>query len=281
MKVLHDCMPCLLRQALDAGRLASEDPEVHGQVLDAALRALGRLEDYPTSPELAGAIHAAARDASRNADPFAEHKARDIAAALALEPLLWEWLEGPDRLARALKIAATGNVLDAGIAVDIDVAEVLHTELNLPFAISVADELAADLKHARTVLVIGDNSGEVVFDKILVSVLGESADVTYAVRGAPVINDATLVEAKAAGMADYATVISSGCRLPGTVLEATTDEFRQVFAAADVVLAKGMGNYEGLSDPPRRVFLLLKAKCGPVAADAGVAVGDYVFTVHG
>lgn len=281
MKLLHDCMPCLLRQALDAGRLASDDPEVHGRVLETALQALVQIEDYPTSPDLAGAIHAAAREASGSDDPFAEHKQQDIADSLKLEPLLWESLpSGPERLSRALKIAATGNVLDAGIAVDIDIAEVLHTELERPFAVFDVEELARDLQSARTVLVIGDNSGEVVFDKVLVTVLGEQADVTYAVRGAPIINDATLVEAEAAGMTKLATVMSSGSRLPGTVLQSTSPEFRQVFDAADVVIAKGMGNYEGLNDAPRRMFFLLKAKCIPVATDAGVGLGDYVFAVH-
>lgn len=282
MKVLHDCMPCLLRQALDAGRLASDSPEVHGKVLESAMHALLQLEKYPTSPDLAGAIHAAAREASGDVDPFAEHKAQDIAAALKLEHLLWEWLdEGPDRLARALKIAATGNVLDAGIAVDIDIAEVLHAELNRPFAIFDVDELARDLQSAQTVLVIGDNSGEVVFDKVLVKVLSEQAKVIYAVRSAPIINDATLLEAEAAGMTELAEVISSGSALPGTVLAATTDDFRRLFDSADIVIAKGMGNYEGLNDAPRRIFFLLKAKCIPVATDAGVTMGDYVFTVHG
>ena len=137
--------------------------------------------------------------------------------------------------------------------------------------------LPTALASARLVLVLGDNTGEAVFDKVLLAALAAAGrELVYAVREAPIINDATLAEAHEAGVDALATLVSSGSRAPGTILEDCTPEFRALFRDADVVISKGQGNFESLSTPGRPVYFLLKAKCALVAGRLGTEVGDYV-----
>lgn len=128
---------------------------------------------------------------------------------------------------------------------------------------------------ARSILYLADNAGEIVFDRILIEALPASR-VTVAVRGGPVINDATLADAETAGIHEIATVIDNGSDAPGTLLAECSPEFRARFEAADLVIAKGQGNFETLSDTRKHIFFLLSVKCPLVAAEVGAPVGSLV-----
>jgi uncharacterized protein with ATP-grasp and redox domains len=97
-----------------------------------------------------------------------------------------------------------------------------------------------------------------------------------AVRGAPVLNDATAADARAAGLAEICEVIDNGSDAPGTLLEDCSPGFRQRFRAADMIIAKGQGNYETLSEAPGNIFFLFKVKCPVIAAHSGMPVGAQV-----
>ncbi len=132
------------------------------------------------------------------------------------------------------------------------------------------------LKHAKTLLIIGDNAGETVFDRVLAEDFSH-LDITYAVRSEPVINDATVEDARASGLDRCAGIISTGCNIPGLILEECSEEFLNIFNNADIVISKGQGNFETLSAQKREMFFLLKAKCPVVSKDLGVDINDYVF----
>ena len=126
-----------------------------------------------------------------------------------------------------------------------------------------------------------DNAGETVFDRILISELknvsGEGVTVFYGVRSIPVINDATAEDAVASGLDQDATIVSTGSTVPGLILDEADPKFLKLYRDADVVISKGQGNYETLSDSAgRTIYFLLKAKCQAVAEDIGVSVGEYV-----
>ena len=129
--------------------------------------------------------------------------------------------------------------------------------------------------NAGSILYLADNAGEIVFDRVLIEQLS-APRVTLVVRGAPVINDATMIDACAAGLHEIVNVIDNGSDAPGTILEDCSEDFRRRFTEADVVLAKGQGNFETLSDAPREVFFLFKAKCSVIAERAGWSVGSLV-----
>jgi uncharacterized protein with ATP-grasp and redox domains len=125
---------------------------------------------------------------------------------------------------------------------------------------------------AADILYLADNAGEIVLDRLLIESLGPER-VTVAVRGHPVINDATLEDARTAGLTDLVTVLANGSATPGTVLDGCSDEFRQRFERADLVISKGQGNYETLNEVARDIFFLFKVKCPVVAKMTRLPLG--------
>jgi uncharacterized protein with ATP-grasp and redox domains len=138
------------------------------------------------------------------------------------------------------------------------------------------------MQWARSILYLGDNAGEIVFDKVLIESLPYRDKITYVVRGEPVLNDVTMHDAEEVGLCGLVEVIDNGSDAPGTILEDCSPEFRGRFAAADLVVSKGQGNYESLSCVPhRQVCFLFLMKCAAVAADAGGKVGDLAVVWQG
>ena len=140
--------------------------------------------------------------------------------------------------------------------------------------------LQAAIKQSERILYLGDNAGEIVFDRLLIEQI-DRQKVTFVVRGSPVINDATMEDARMTGMADIVEVIDNGSDAPGTILEDCSAEFRQRFKMANMIIAKGQGNYETLSQTNRKIFFLFKAKCPVIAEDVGCETGSYIVEVGG
>ncbi|HEY5527163.1 MAG TPA: ARMT1-like domain-containing protein, partial [Candidatus Anoxymicrobiaceae bacterium] len=175
-----------------------------------------------------------------------------------------------DPLLMAVRLAIAGNTVDPGAQASFDleksVTEAILGERGLENFPAFAERLAG----AKSVLVVADNSGEVVFDRVLIETMLDARDgeieVTVAVRAAPIINDVTAVEARDVGLDEMAKIISSGSEMPGTVVARSTPEFREAFDSADLVISKGQGNWETLEDSRREVFFMFQAKCPAVAA---------------
>jgi uncharacterized protein with ATP-grasp and redox domains len=278
MRLFLDCLPCLLRQVLEAARMASPDEATQGRIMDEAMLTLSRHHSYGSAPAMAQAMHEIVKRQSGLADPYQDVKRRDMLAALRLEPTLRRFAEsGPDALLSALKVSATGNVMDSALYSDLDIEACVTAELEKSFVWCDLGDFARDLETASSVLIIGDNAGEVVFDKVLARELAKKHEVTFAVRGQPIINDATADDARFVGIDAHATIVSTGCAAPGTILDACDDDFRTLFERVDLVISKGQGNFEALSDAPRPLYFLLKAKCSKIAHALNVDVGDYVF----
>ena len=156
-----------------------------------------------------------------------------------------------------------------------------------------ASELATNLPRGLRISILGvgtregapiplptgdflkDNAGEIVFDRLLIERL-PPGKVTVAVRGFPVINDATLADAEGAGIHEVAEVIENGSDAPGTILDDCSESFRDRFDKADLVIAKGQGNYETLSEVDKDIYFLLKAKCPVIARDIGCQEGAMI-----
>lgn len=275
MKTHLDCIPCFMSQAIRAGRIVTDDENKIKQILD-SLGAM--IKDIPMDmppPETASIVYQGIREITGVDDPYSEIKKSNIKEALSLHPKFKKIVtESNNRLLTAIRIAIGGNVIDLGVNkefnIDKDITEILQQD----FAILHFKEFINELNKAKSVLYIGDNAGESVFDKILIEELGKP--VTYAVRGIPIINDVTYDDAIASGLDDVTKVISSGSKAPGTILESCNKEFLRRFNDADLIISKGQGNYEGLSNVKRTVFFLLKAKCHIIANNLGVKENDIV-----
>ena len=124
-------------------------------------------------------------------DPFAEAKQLQNRLALGYYPQLKRLVEAStDRLLAAVRVAATGNVIDLGIGIQVDICQEVHKLMETPFPIDDTENLRAKLTQSRKILYVGDNAGEIVFDRVLVEELLPKHDVTFVVRGGHIINDA-------------------------------------------------------------------------------------------
>jgi damage-control phosphatase, subfamily I len=275
MNAYLDCFPCFVKQALSGGRMATDDEHKLKLLLDSIG---GMIKDIPvesTPPETGELIYAEVSRITGCTDPYKEKKAANIAEALRLYPELKKIVAvSDDHLLTAIRIAIAGNVIDFGVSRKFDIEKDVTTILKQDFGHCDYDVFRNKLAKAKTVLYLGDNAGESVFDKILIEELKRK--VVFVVRDCPVINDATRQDAIDSGLDKVARIMSSGSRAPGIVPKLCSHEFMEIFNNADLVISKGQGNYEGLSNVKRPVFFLLKAKCNVIAKDIGVRLNDIV-----
>jgi uncharacterized protein with ATP-grasp and redox domains len=273
MKVYLDCYPCFVRQALEAARYAGATEAQQRQTLDEVLGLLRRAAEGLTPPEIGDRVHRVVRRVTGAQDPYRAQKAAATREALALYPRLVELVAASgDPLDTALRLSIAGNIIDLGPAPQYELWAVVERVRAQAFAVDARDALRAALDalpKGERVLLLGDNAGETVFDRVLVEVLWEryGLPTTYVVKGGPSLNDATLEDARDAGLHQVCTVIDNGADGPGTILARCEPRFQRVFDAAPLILAKGQANYECLSDQRRGVFFLLQAKCPVIAAD--------------
>ncbi len=278
MKLFLECIPCVLKQALEASQKVTDDERIHAEVMEEALKIAADYKSYRNAPEMARDIHQVLKKKTGNPDPYKAVKDEHLETAKGLYSYLKDFLDGKeDRLLWALKIAATGNNLDAAIYSDIQLEKQIEVEVAKPFAINDYDTLKSKLASAKKALILGDNTGETVFDKILLEELEKLPldEIHYAVKEEPIINDATILEAEASDIHHHAKIISTGCNVPGLLLDEASDAFLKVFREADIVISKGQGNFETLSDQ-EGIFFLLKVKCPMVSKMIGSPVGEYV-----
>lgn len=278
MKTCLDCMPCFVRQALEAARFVTDDPVIHESVVRGILREAARMDFSQSPPAIGQKLHRLLRELTDVEDPYRQIKDHFNHAALSLLPILSARIrEASDPLYMALRVAIAGNVIDLGVKGDIRAGEVtsaMDNILNEPFH-GETEDFRDRIKNARNILYLADNAGEIVFDRLLIEQLPLHR-VTLAVRGRPVLNDATLADAEAAGLCNLVEVIDNGSDAPGTILADCCRDFRRRFSMADMIVAKGQGNFETLSDTGDQIFFLFKAKCPVIANHVGLPVGTHV-----
>ena len=208
-------------------------------------------------------------------DPFKEIKKKCTDDLLSIYPDLKKKINtSRDPLFTALKFAGLSNAIDFGANPDFNLREELNVIYHKNFDVCEYDEFRKVLHKAKNILYIADNAGETVFDRLLIKQLHKPT--IYAVRSRPIINDATRKDAVDAGIDRVAKIISSGCDAPGTILKLCSKEFRKMYRNADMVISKGQGNYETLSNQRRPIFFLLKIKCPVIARDIGIKDGSLV-----
>ena len=278
MKMNPECTPCLLRQAREAIALSGVEVAAGFALWERVERFMAQTDLSQPPPVLAQKLHRLIRQHSGNPDPYAAMKAQLNERALRLYPewhrrfrLAWPPLEA------AVRMAIIGNLLDAGAKTQLDESAVraaFEDALTAPLRGSV-EAFARAIRQARQILYLADNTGEIVFDRDLLAQL-PLGRCTFAVRGGPVLNDATLANAKEAGIGDICEVIANGSDAPGTLLADCSPEFREHFHAADLVIAKGQGNYESLAGADKSIFFLLKIKCEVLSRALGYPCGSLV-----
>ncbi len=275
MKTYLDCIPCFMNQALRAGRLATKDDKIIKKLLDETGEMVKNIPMTATPAENGEIIYRKIREITGVFDPYEKIKRQSINEAKSLYTDLKQKITNSKTpLETAIRIAIAGNIIDFGIDKKFDLQADLEKILYQDFAIFDYEDFAKSLDNAELVLYLGDNAGESVFDKLLIETIGKKT--IYATRQVPVINDVIIQDAIDSGLDEVAEIISSGSPAPGTILHLCNDNFIEIFNKADVIISKGQGNYEGLSDAKRSIFFLLKAKCQVIARDLKVSTGSII-----
>ena len=275
MKTYLDCIPCFIEQTLRAGRIATNNETKIKELLDSVCSMMKDIPMNSTPPETGNIIYRKVREITGVTDPYKKIKKTNIEEALSIYPKLKKIVNDSDNsLLTAVRLAIAGNVIDFGPNKKFDLNESARHILKQDFAVLHFSEFIKQMEKSKSILYIGDNAGESVFDKILIEEIGKP--VVYVVRDLPVINDVTRENAIDSGLSEVADIISSGTTAPGTILDLCNDDFLKRFNNAEIVISKGQGNYEGLSNVGRPVFFLLKAKCPIIANDLNVKENDIV-----
>jgi uncharacterized protein with ATP-grasp and redox domains len=279
MRIYLDCIGCFVRQALDAARLATEDEQIHEKVVRKVLRLAAELDMSQSPPAIGQQIHRLIRNLVSSDDPYRKIKRRFNNLALKLySELRKQIVSSSDRLEIAIRLAIAGNIIDFGVNSSVnesDLHKAISESLTADFDSVQLKSFRDAIGQAEEIFYLADNAGEIVFDRLLIEQL-PCEKITVVVKGKPVINDATMEDADFAGLTRIVEVIDNGSDAPGTILESCSQRFRDRFENADLLIAKGQGNYETLSDVDKNIFFILRAKCPVIARDLGCEVGEMI-----
>jgi len=287
MKTYLDCIPCFYRQALDAARIAGANEIIQKKIIDELSQLIPNFPLKASPPEMGRTVYALVGKISGVKDPFKEIKENSNKFALKLYPKLKQEINNSeDRLLTAVKLSIIGNIIDYGAKNSLNVVEEIDHLFQGDFIINDENnsttfkynQFKEALNKVDTIIYLADNAGEVVFDKLLIEELVEELgkQVIYVVRGKPIINDVLIEDAIFCGINEVAKIISSGSDAPGTLLRYCSGEFIRLYQKAELIISKGQGNYEALSEEDKLIFFLFKAKCSVIAEDIGCKVGDMV-----
>jgi len=218
----------------------------------------------------------------QNEDVYRTLKAESTKEAMKLLPQVQHRINtSPEPLKSAIKSAVAGNVIDFGTPTQFDLELEFEKVFDTPFMIDDESLFLTQLKESKSLMIIGDNTGEHVFDKLLLETLHAlypNLELYYAVRGKPIINDVTLLEAKDIGIDKICNLVDSGVDTPGLAYAHASKGFMKLYKSIDLIIAKGMGNYECLEDvKDSRIFHLFKVKCDVVSNDVGAELGSLIF----
>ncbi len=281
MLMKPECFACLYTQMLRVAKALECDDACATRIMETSAARIARLNPRQTPPEAAAILYPALSTMLGVEDLYARQKEESIRKARELIPRVEERIaSASDPLEAAIRAAVAGNVIDFATEVSFELEEEIDRIFDAPFAIDETEEFLGRLRKARHLVVLGDNTGEHLFDKVMIRTFREhfqDLEVDYFVRGRPIINDVTVQEAREAGMQETARIVDSGVDTPGFLYERASLEARAIYDAADLILAKGMGNYECMEDrPDDRLFFLFKVKCSVVAGKVGAQIGDLV-----
>ena len=293
MRTYIDCIPCFLRQGLEAAKLAGADDALQKSILDEICGLIPCFALSSSPPQMGRTIYHIVRARTQSDDPFKQVKNKSNQLALGLLPDLRKKIaKSEHKFLTAVELAIAGNVIDFGVKNSLKIEQEVNNFINGNFdihnqynkSVFAFDGFMTALLKAKRVLYLADNAGETVFDLLLIEqirTLPNVEDIVYAVKDKPIINDALMDDAVICGIDEVARVMSSGSDAPGTFLKSCSSDFLNIYNNSDLIISKGQGNFEALSDEDKAIYFLFRAKCEVVAKDIGVAVGDVILKRSG
>jgi uncharacterized protein with ATP-grasp and redox domains len=282
MKVHYECAACFLRQTREALDLATNNETLKMEVTEKVIKIVSEnFHKGAVSNVIGTEVHRTIKEETGNQDPYSRE--REISNDIALDflPQVEKILGEGATLKTYIKIAIAGNVIDFGaLGLDMDMESLIVQTMKKDPTLDSTEELEDALISSNNVLYLADNIGEIVFDKFLIEKIKEyNVDVTVALKEKPILNDACIDDALNIGLDEVAKLTTTGTDSIGIIEEDVSAKFMELFNKSDMVIAKGLGNYEGLGEmdlKDKPVFCLLNAKCKPVSRDIGVELGDNI-----
>jgi uncharacterized protein with ATP-grasp and redox domains len=278
----YECIPCFVRQASESLLISFHDAKKRETVMRELLHEIANSDWTGTPPAMAQTLYRTIHRLGGAYDPYKSIKNEMNSMAESLLPELRQIIEkslNPQE--DIVRLAMVGNLLDSGAKTTVGVNDIpsqLKTIMSRPVHGDPASLFVAT-NQASSILYLTDNAGEIYFDKLLIEKLPLSK-VTVAVRGKPAINDATMEDAVRAGITKIVPVIENGSDAPGTILEDCSEEFKNLFNKADLIISKGQGNYETLSECQKKICFLLTVKCPVISGDIGAPIGNMVIKIR-
>ncbi len=280
MKFHYECFPCILRQAIEAVDFLQIDERSKRNVINETMQMLIDIDLTITSAEIAALIHQNIIKKTGGRDPYKDAKNKSLSKAFECYGYAKKLIKNASQpLETALRLCAAGNIIDFGPSSTFDLRKTIENVLNEPFAEFAFEEFQIAMQKANSILFLADNAGETVFDRLLIEEM--QRPLTYVVKKDIIMNDATIIDAEQTNFPEYVTLIDNGSAIQGTVLPHCSKEFVASFTTADMIISKGMANFETLAEEGKRSFFLLKIKCPTVAKISNIPNGSFVLKQGG
>ena len=274
----YECLLCQtkgLNKRMDKFGIAVEK---RNSIVDSLLQYISGIDvENSYSPEVTRNILNSLKEFSAIEDPYFKEKNKSNREMLDRYFEFQEQVQNSnDKFDTALRLAIAGNIIDFGPTDKFDVSGTIKRVLNSDFAIDHSQQLKVEIEKANTILYLGDNCGEVVLDKLFLETINHP-NVYFAVRNSPILNDVTEKEALQVGIDKVAKIVSNGDDAPSTLLHRVSSSFLEIYKSADLIISKGMGNFEGLmTETDNRIFFLLMIKCPVIGEIIGAKNGAFI-----
>ena len=283
MKASFDCIPCMVKQTIDAVRIGVDDEKMQREAINNTLKYLQEADLELSPPELGKNIYRIIRETTGITDLYGEEKFRFNRFVLDNYNLLKKIVylsDDPVYLAAKLSIAGNQFRFQKGNA-DVQLRDMLADIHKISFAIDDYSQFLDDILKTKNILYLADNAGEIVFDKLFIEVLKKfyperGHEFTVVVRGAPIINDATMKDAEMIDLDDVASVIDNGDNAPATLLHQVSDHMRAIYDSAELVISKGQGNFESLNEEDKKIYFLFSVKCPVISKELNAPEGGLI-----
>lgn len=281
MTITNQCVECIVGQIDKACKLLNLDKNLSKEIMLEVNKRAKSFDFNETPPFVAKDVYEFLALKSKLDDPLEKLKQESIKKASSYLPFVEDKvLKSEDKLFTAIKTAVAGNVIDFATTKEFCLDEEINSIFETDFAINHYEEFKKELEKTNQLIILADNAGENVFDKVLVKTIKElypELKIYYATRGKAIINDITTKEAFQVGIDKYCEVISSGVDTPGLEKKQADKNFLELFENTPLVLSKGMGNFECLeSTKDKRIFFLFKVKCEVVANTISQNLGEII-----
>ena len=280
MKASYDCIPCMVKQTINAVRTGIDDENVQREAINKTLEYLQKADLNLSPPEIGKYIYKIITETTGITDIYDQEKLNFNQFVLDNYDLLRKIVylsDDPVYLAAKLSILGNQFRFQDGNA-DMQLRDMLSDIHKISFAIDDYSQFLDDVLKTKNILYLADNAGEIVFDKLFIEVLKKfyperDHHFTVVVRGAPIINDATMKDADMIDLNKVASVVDNGDNAPATLLHQVSDKMRAIYDSADLVISKGQGNFESLNEENKKIYFMFRIKCPVISRELNAPEG--------